>query len=88
MLPCDPVFLSRKGGAITPYAVWYTVKKYAKLVNVKDVSPHRFRHTVATTLVRDPEVDLVTAATYLGHARLDTSRPSEGDLEKAGDKLA
>jgi hypothetical protein len=42
-------------------------------------------------LVRDPEVDLVTAAAYLGHSRLDTtmqySRPSERDLEAAADRL-
>jgi integrase len=91
-LPADaPVFLSRKGGAITPCAIWYTVKKYAGLAGVKDVSPHSFRHTVGTRLVRDPEVDLVTAAAYLGHSRLDTtmqySRPSERDLEAAADKL-
>jgi integrase/recombinase XerC len=87
----EPLFLSRKGGAITPYAIWYTVKKYARLADVDDVSPHSFRHTVATRLVRDPEVDLVTAATFLGHSRLDTtarySRPSEEDLEEAADRL-
>jgi integrase/recombinase XerC len=89
--PGEPAFLSRKGGAITPYAVWYTVKKYADLADVKDATPHRFRHSVATRLVRDPDVDLVTAATYLGHSRLDTtmqySRPSEEDLEAAADRL-
>jgi len=55
------------------------------------VTPHTFHHTVATQLVRDPEVDLVTAETFLGHSRLDTtarySQPSEEDLEKAAKKL-
>jgi len=55
------------------------------------VSPHAFRHTVATRLVRDPAVDLVTAATFLGHARLDTparySRPSDENLAEAGERL-
>jgi site-specific recombinase XerD len=37
------------------------------------VTPHTFRHTVATQLVRDPEVDLVTAATFLGHRWLNTT---------------
>jgi integrase/recombinase XerC len=82
----EPLFLSQKGGAITPYAVWYTVKKYAALAEVEDVTPHTFRHTVATQLARDPEVDLVTAATFLGHSRLNTtarySQPSAEDLEK------
>jgi len=89
--PDEPLFLSQKGGPITPYAVWYTVKKYARLAGVEDVSPHTFRHTVATRLVRDPAVDLVTAATFLGHARLDTtarySRPSEEDLAEAAERL-
>ncbi|RLC84707.1 MAG: hypothetical protein DRI79_12495 [Chloroflexi bacterium] len=69
----EPLFLSQKGGPITPYVVWYTVKKYARPAGVEDVSPHTFRHTVATRLGRDPAVDLVTAATFLGHARLDTT---------------
>ncbi len=89
--PEEPVFLSQKGGAMTPYAVWYTVKKYARLAGVEDVSPHTFRHTVATQLVRDPETDLVLAAAYLGHSRLDTtarySQPSEEDLAAAAERL-
>ena len=86
-----PLFVSQKGGAMTPYAVWYTVRKYAQQANVAGVSPHTFRHTVATRLVRDPKVDLVTAATFLGHSRLDTtarySRPSEEDLTEAAKRL-
>jgi site-specific recombinase XerD len=91
LAPEEPLFLSQVGTAATPYVIWYTVKKYAGLAKVEDVSPHSFRHTVATRLVRDPEVDLVTAATYLGHSRLDTtmqySRPSEEDLEAASERL-
>ena len=87
----EALFLSQKGGGMTPYAVWYAVKKYARLAGVEGVTPHTFRHTVATRLVRDPGVDLVTAATFLGHARLDTtarySRPSEEDLEGAAETL-
>ena len=87
----DPISLSQKGGAMTPYAVWYTVKKYARLAGVEDVSPHNFRHTVATRLVRDSETDMVTAATFLGHSRLDTtarySQSSEDDLAAAAERL-
>lgn len=76
---------------MTSYAVWYTVKKYAALAKVDDVTPHTFRHTVATQLVRNPDVDIVTVATLLGHSRLDTtarySQPSEVDLEQAVEKL-
>ena len=63
------------------------MKKYARLAEVEGVTPHTFRHSVATRLVRDPQVDMVTAATFLGHSRLDTtarySRPSEDDLARA-----
>ncbi|MBC7251486.1 MAG: tyrosine-type recombinase/integrase [Anaerolineae bacterium] len=88
----DPLFLTQKHTAMTPYAVWYTVKKYAKAAGVGNVSPHTFRHTVATRLVRDPAVDLVTVATYLGHSRLDTtarySQPGEEDLVAAAERLS
>ena len=87
----EPLFVSRKGGGLTPYAVWYIVKKYAVLAGVQHVTPHSFRHTVATRLVRNPEVDLVTAATFLGHSRLDTTaryaRPSAEDLAEAAESL-
>ncbi|RLC74263.1 MAG: integrase [Chloroflexi bacterium] len=87
----EPLFLSQKSGGTSSYAVWYAVKKYARLAGVENVTPHTFRHTVATQLVRDPSVDLVTAATFLGHSRLDTtarySQPSEKDLAEAADRL-
>ena len=76
---------------MSPYAIWAVVKKYANEAGVENVSPHAFRHTVATRLVRNPQVDLVTAATFLGHSRLDTTaryaQPSEEDLAKAAETL-
>jgi integrase/recombinase XerC len=87
----EPLFRSRAGEPLTPYALWYTVKKYARLAEVEGVTPHTFRHSVATRLVRDPQVDMVTAATFLGHSRLDTtarySRPSEDDLARAAERV-
>lgn len=87
----DPLFRSRAGEPLTSYALWYTVKKYARLADVEGVTPHTFRHTVATRLVRDPETDLVTAATFLGHSRVDTtarySQPGEEDLTDAAERM-
>ena len=87
----EPLFRSRMGEPLTPYTLWYTVKKYARLAEVEGVTPHTFRHSVATRLVRDPQVDMVTAATFLGHSRLDTtarySRPSEDDLARAAERV-
>jgi integrase/recombinase XerD len=76
---------------MTTYAIWSVVKKYAALAGVANVSLHSFRHTVATRLVRNSKVDLVTAAAFLDHNRLDTtsrySQPNAEDLEKAAQEL-
>ena len=40
----EPLFRSRAGEPLTPYALWYTVKKYARLAEVEGVTPHTFRH--------------------------------------------
>ena len=86
-----PLFSSRLKKPMTAYAIWGVVKKYAAEAGVAQVTPHSFRHTVATRLVRNPQVDLVTAATFLGHSRLDTTaryaQPSEADLAKAAETL-
>ena len=76
---------------MTSYAIWGLVKKYAAEAGVEHVTPHSFRHTVAMRLVRNPNVDLVTAAAFLGHSRLDTtarySQPNAEDLERAAREL-
>jgi integrase/recombinase XerC len=52
--------------------------------------PHALRHTFATQLIRQ-NVDLVTVAELLGHARLDTVRiytlPTDGDRAAAVGQL-
>jgi site-specific recombinase XerD len=86
-----PLFSSLLKKAMTPYAIWGMVKKYAAQAGVEHITPRAFRHTVATRLVRNPQVDLVTAATFLGHSRLDTTaryaQPGEEDLAKAAEML-
>lgn len=81
------LFSSRLKKPLTAYAIWSVVKKYVSEAEMEHVSPHSFRHTVATRLVRNPPVGLVTAATFLGHSRLDTTaryaQPSEEDLARA-----
>jgi site-specific recombinase XerD len=87
----DALFLTARGTPMSSYAVWYTVKKYAAQAGLENVTTHSFRHTVGTRLVRDPNVDLVTAAAFLGHARLDTSarysQPSDDDLARAAERV-
>lgn len=59
-------------------------EKSMRLAGVAGVTPLTFGHSVVTRLVHNPGVDLVTAATFLRHARPDTtahySRPSDEDL--------
>jgi hypothetical protein len=54
--------------------------------------PHAFRQTVPTCLVRNPNVDIVTAAAFYGHSRLDRAaryaRSSDEDLEKAAEEIS
>ena len=89
--PSEALFLTEQGERMKHYTIWYTVKKYAAQAGVKNVSPHSYRHTVATRLVRNPKVDIVTAATFLGHSRIETTaryaRPSDDDLAKAAEQI-
>ena len=67
--------------------LWYTMKKYTAQATWKMLA-----RTVATCLVRNPNMDIVTAATFLGYSRLDTialySRPSDEDLEKVVEEIS
>jgi site-specific recombinase XerD len=64
-------------GAITRLTINTTVARVAERASLSPeqramITPHAFRHTVATQVVR--QRDLVTAADLLGHASLNTTR--------------
>ncbi|MBW3623045.1 MAG: tyrosine-type recombinase/integrase [Armatimonadetes bacterium] len=84
------LFLSQKGGALTPSAVWRIVKTIGKAAGV-ELSPHTLRHTFGTNLVR-AGTDLVSVATLLGHESLNTTaiytRPSRRHLAQEVQKLS
>ncbi len=46
--------------------------KYARAAGV-EVSPHIFRHTLATRFLRKAGADLVTVKELLGHEKLETT---------------
>ena len=85
-----PLFLSQKGGALTPSAVWRIVTNVGKAAGV-ELSPHTLRHTFGTGLVRSG-TDLVSVATLLGHESLNTTavytRPSRKHLAAEVQKLS
>ena len=80
----EPIFLSRLGKALTAYAIWYAVKKYASDAGMEHISPRSFRNAITARLVRDPAIGLVAAAAFLGQNRLDVlaRHVQPGNLER------
>jgi site-specific recombinase XerD len=73
----EPLWLSRKGGALTSSAVGQMmadlVKAGGKLVP-QETSAHSLRHTFARSYLSLFPGDVVGLATLLGHSSLDTTR--------------
>ncbi len=73
----EPLWLSRKGGALTSSAVGPVmaelVQGAGKLVPQK-TSVHSLRHTFARSYLSEYPGDVVGLATLLGHSSLDTTR--------------
>ena len=68
------LFVSKKGGALTPRAIQFMVKKYAEQARIdKNVTPHKLRHTCATHLLQEG-AHLVSIQKLLGHKSLTTTQ--------------
>ena len=68
------LFVSKKGGALTPRAIQFLVKKYAQQAQIdKVVTPHKLRHTCATHLLQEG-AHLVSIQKLLGHKSLTTTQ--------------
>ncbi|MCL5046374.1 MAG: tyrosine-type recombinase/integrase [Actinobacteria bacterium] len=68
------VFVSKKGGRLTPRAVQFFVKKYSQAAGVqKAVTPHKLRHTCATHLLKEG-AHLVAIQKLLGHKSIATTQ--------------
>jgi len=69
----DKLFVSMRGNPIDGHTVGDVVKKYARLASVKKhVTPHVWRHTCATHLVKN-EANLRHVQDILGHRSLHTT---------------
>jgi len=80
------LFLTFRGNKFSKNVVWELVKKYAKKAKIKkNVSPHTFRHTCATAMLKN-KADIRAVQELLGHESLDTTqiytRVTINDLKK------
>ena len=70
--PDDELFLSRSGKALTRQMVWQIVKRLS-IGMLKNISPHTFRHSLATHLIENG-ADVRTVQEILGHANITTTQ--------------
>jgi site-specific recombinase XerD len=85
------VFVSqRTKRGITTRAVKHLMANHAQLAGIKDVTPHRLRHSIGKDAL-GAGMDVVIVAALFGHEYLKTTmiytRPSEDDLQVAIDLI-
>jgi site-specific recombinase XerD len=91
----QPVFVNRRGAAMTRFGVRYLLRKHlaaaARTVPSladKRIHPHSLRHTTAIHLLK-AGVDFATISQWLGHANLNTTmRYARADLDVKRQALA
>jgi integrase/recombinase XerD len=68
------LFLSVRGNKMSKNMVWELVKKYARKARIKkSVSPHTFRHSCATAMLRN-KADIRAVQELLGHESLESTQ--------------
>ncbi len=68
------LFLSMKGNRLSRNRVWVLIKKYTKQAKIKkNVYPHTFRHSCATSMLKN-KADIRSIQELLGHSSLDSTQ--------------
>jgi integrase/recombinase XerC len=85
----DHFFLGQRG-ALQERGMQMRITALGEAAGVA-VTPHMLRHTFATRMLREADVDLVTVSTLLGHSDVTTTaiytQPNEADLTEAVERL-
>lgn len=85
----NALFLSRRGNRISNKTVQWVIKKHLKLAGLdgKGYSTHKLRHTAATLMYNNGDVDIRVLKDILGHEQLTTTQiythVSDRKLEEA-----
>ena len=69
---CEALFIGKGTERMTPGGIRTMLKKLALKANVENVHPHRFRRTLATTLIKHG-MSIEEVAQILGHEKIDTT---------------
>lgn len=87
----DALFISDKSRRISNRMVEILAKKYFKVAGIDETrySPHKLRHTAATVMYKEGNVDIKTLQEILGHVSISTTQIythiNDSDMRKAAD---